>query len=163
MKTYPLTTIVALVACVLMACDNRWGDTLAGATECWEVSGYEGVGKLREFHSPYYDPYPHVTHRYLEIPDATQEYAGQVVDRHRDLIWRHPNVVGFGPSSFEDDDGSPLDVFGIQITVTEKVDQSVLPEADRIPSCLDGVPVQFVLGREGTILSYLEADTDVAP
>lgn len=37
-----------------------------------------------------------------------------------------------------------LDTSGISISVTRKVDQSTLPPEDRIPDCLEGIPVQVV-------------------
>ena len=39
--------------------------------------------------------------------------------------------------------GGWLETKGINVLVTEKVDQSTLPLADRIPVCLEGIPVKL--------------------
>ena len=39
-----------------------------------------------------------------------------------------------------------LDTWGITVNVLEKTDQSTLPPEDRIPTCLEGIPVQIIEG-----------------
>ena len=76
------------------------------------------------------------------------ERARAVLDEQRERIRRQPNLVHFGVNRMWDTDGNRIDEVGIVIGVSEKVDQSTLPEQDRIPGCLDGVPVQFIEGVE---------------
>ena len=72
------------------------------------------------------------------------ERAKVVLDKHRERFLRQPNLVRFGFGHLRDTDGNFIrDEIGIFIGVSERVDQSTLPEEDRIPSCIDGVPVQF--------------------
>ena len=68
-----------------------------------------------------------------------------IIDRHELLIRRQPNISGYGVQTIVDENGYPTDAMFIHIGVTEKVDQSTLPPEDRIPDCLEGVPVQFVV------------------
>ena len=58
--------------------------------------------------------------------------------------WRRPNVYGVGEAVFLDENGEWTDTVGIEVMVTNKVDQSTLPPEDRIPDCLEGVPVQML-------------------
>ncbi len=57
------------------------------------------------------------------------------------LFWRQPNVFGVGEGHFRDENGNWLDTIGIVVSVTKKVDQNTLPTKDRIPECIDGIPV----------------------
>ena len=69
--------------------------------------------------------------------------ARAILDKYEDLFWRQPNIMGVGIGFLEDEDGEWMDTVGLDVVVTEKVDQSTLPPEDRIPDCLDGVPVQI--------------------
>ena len=60
------------------------------------------------------------------------------------LFWRQPNVHAVGEGWLLDENGELTKTRGIKIRVTKKVEQSTLPREDRIPDCLDGVPVQIV-------------------
>ena len=57
--------------------------------------------------------------------------------------WRQPNVYGVSEAVFLDENGEWTDTVGIEVMVTNKVDQSTLPPEDWIPDCLEGVPVQI--------------------
>ena len=76
----------------------------------------------------------------------TDEYVHEVRLKYDDLFWRQPNVVGVGEGYFKDENGEWTERSGIRVTVTEKVDQSTLPPEDRIPDCLEGVPVNIEVG-----------------
>ena len=81
---------------------------------------------------------------------STSIYAGDVARaraiRHKydALFWRQPNVHGVGIGIILDANGQDTDRAGFTIRVTEKVDRSTLPVEDRIPDCLEGVPVQIL-------------------
>lgn len=79
-----------------------------------------------------------------KIYEADVERAEAIRHKYEDMFWRQPNVHGSGIGIIEDDSGNATDRAGFVITVTEKVDQSTLPSEDRIPDCLEGVPVQIV-------------------
>ena len=74
----------------------------------------------------------------------TPERRHEVRLKYDPLFWRQPNVHGVGEGSFGDGFGGFLKTKGIVISVTRKVDQSTLPPEDRIPDCLEGIPVQVV-------------------
>ena len=78
-----------------------------------------------------------------EIYEADVERAEAIRHKYEDMFWRQPNVHGTGIGIIEDENGNATDRVGFIITVTEKVDQSTLPPEDRIPDCLEGVPVQI--------------------
>ena len=79
----------------------------------------------------------------------TPERIHEVRVKYNDLFWRQPNVwgvgegqgVGEGPGYDAQTGWSTTS--GIVVSVTTKVAQSTLPTADRIPSCLEGVPVMI--------------------
>ena len=73
------------------------------------------------------------------------QYAFAVSFKYADLWRRQPNLAsgpGVGTIADGGRPGEPLSI-EIGILVTEKVDQSTLPREDRIPDCLDGVPVSI--------------------
>ena len=73
--------------------------------------------------------------------------------KYDDLFWRQPNVLSVGIgllTCLPPVNGRPP--VGFDIVVSEKVDQSTLPEEDRIPDVIEGVPVQI---SEGTHLEFL--------
>ena len=86
----------------------------------------------------------------------TLEHIRSVRRKYADLFRRQPNYFGQGVGSLEDEEGNDTGEIGILVHVTEKVDQSTLPEADRIPDTLEDVPVQI---QEGTIPIALGATT----
>lgn len=71
-------------------------------------------------------------------------YMRKVMKKYEDLIYRQPTVNGFGVVGRVEDDGNRGDDYGIEVYVWEKADQDTLPEADRLPDCLDGVPVRII-------------------
>ena len=83
-------------------------------------------------------------------PEITREHIIEVREKYRDLIRRQPNYSGSGgPALLMDENGESTQVRGIIVRVTEKVDQSAIPAEDRIPDCLEGVPVQIVEEEAG--------------
>ena len=74
--------------------------------------------------------------------------AIEVRNKYRPLFKRQPNYMGSKWGTFVNEDTGRPDYNrkGIIVKVSEKMDQSTLPEADRIPACLDGVPVQLQEG-----------------
>ena len=78
-------------------------------------------------------------------PEITREHIIEVREKYRDLIRRQPNYSTHGgPALLMDENGEYTQVKGIMVWVTKKVDQSAIPAEDRIPDCLEGVPVQIV-------------------
>ena len=77
--------------------------------------------------------------------EVTHEKAEAVVKKYKDLIERQPHWYSYGAKFMWDEETErpDYDRVAIVISVIKKVDQSTLPEADRLPDCLDGVPVQF--------------------
>ncbi len=81
----------------------------------------------------------------LTTPEITREHIIEVREKYRDLIRRQPNYrTHGGPALLMDENGEYTQVSGIMVWVTKKVDQSAIPAEDRIPDCLEGVPVQIV-------------------
>ncbi len=83
------------------------------------------------------------------IPDCgtkpTREHAEAVWKRYSRKIHDLPNVVSTYVDILRNVLGERWDgwVVGIIVGTTEYIDQSTLPPEDRIPECLEGVPVQF--------------------
>ena len=77
-------------------------------------------------------------------PEITDEYIHKIRVKYDPLFWRQPNVTGVGEGYFRED-GEWTETSGIIVSVAvgKKVDQSTLPPEDRIPDCLEGVPVQI--------------------
>ena len=67
----------------------------------------------------------------------------QVLRQYEDLFARQPNFIEATRGLLEDHEGTPIPIVGILVHVSEEVDQEALPPQDRIPSCLDGIPIQF--------------------
>ena len=74
----------------------------------------------------------------------TRERRHEVRLKYDPLFWRQPNVFAVGEGIFTDEEGGLLKISGIVVHVTRKVDQSTLPPEDRIPDCLEGIPVQII-------------------
>ena len=66
-----------------------------------------------------------------------------VREKYGALIRRQPGWWGLGTGNLVDAVGERTGPLGIIISVEKILDQSTLPPEDRIPDCLDGVPVQF--------------------
>ena len=67
----------------------------------------------------------------------------RVRKKYEPLFKRQPNVYSTSEGRFTDANGERIDTWGIIVSVTKKVDQSTLPPEDRIPDCLEGIPVQI--------------------
>ncbi len=81
------------------------------------------------------DECPHNRLRYNYVKSVRNKYAP--------LFQRQPNYRAHFMKTLYDEKGNSTTVLGIVVHVTEKVDQSTLHPEDRIPECLDGVPVQI--------------------
>ena len=86
-----------------------------------------------------------ITSESTSTPDCaynvTDERIHEVRVQNDGLFWRQPNVFRVGEGHFRDENGNWLDTIGIVVGVTKKVDQNTLPAKDRIPDCIDGIPV----------------------
>ena len=81
---------------------------------------------------------------YQENPTEppTFEQMRAVRDKYRPLMKGYPHYIGNSIGRSDDD---PPDVpEGITVRVTELTDPATLPEEQRIPDCLDGVPVRII-------------------
>ncbi len=91
----------------------------------------------------------------------TFERIHEIRQKYDDLFWRQPNVISVGEGRFRNPDRTPCTgpgaKNGIIVGVTAKVDQSTLPVADRIPTTLEGVPVQILI--KGVPTFYLPDPT----
>ena len=79
-------------------------------------------------------------------PENTAERIHEVRLKYDPLFKRQPNVAAISEGFIMDENGSYTETVGIVIDVSEKVDQNTLPPEDRIPDCLEGVPVQIQVG-----------------
>lgn len=79
--------------------------------------------------------------QYQKPPEIHYAYA--VIRKHEDMLLRQPNRTHVPLIGVVGDGGRPGEPLSVRIVVyvTEKVDQSALPPADRIPDCLEGIPV----------------------
>ena len=82
----------------------------------------------------------------------SHERRAEVRQRYLSVLHSKPNVLGVGMRAFKDADGEWTDVHGLIVTVDEVIDQNSIPEANRIPACLDGVPVQIEQIEQGEAL-----------
>ena len=95
-----------------------------------------------------------------ENPDDRRARVHEARLKYDPLFWRQPNVVSVGEGLLEDENRDATKTTGIVVGVSEKTDQSTLPAEDRIPDCLEGVPVQIIIeGPVKLLLEFLE-DTD---
>ena len=77
--------------------------------------------------------------------NVTNERIHEVRLRNNGLFWRQPNVHAVAEGDFRNKDRSfTNDAFGIIVEVSTLVDQSTLPEANRIPLCIEGIPIQIL-------------------
>ncbi len=70
----------------------------------------------------------------------------EVAKKYMDVFERQPNFNRVTTSLLNDENGDLTTTRGIVIYVTEKIPDEELPEFDRVPSELEGVLVQFVVG-----------------
>ena len=97
-----------------------------------------------------------------DITPERMERIHKVRLKYDPLFWRQPNVFGVGEGFLRDGRGGWLETVGINVKVTKRVDQSILPPEDRIPDCLEGVPVKITEGSPGRIIPplWVPVDTD---
>ena len=76
--------------------------------------------------------------------------------KYNDLLWRQPNVQDVSSGFLRDGKGGWIETKGIIVYVSKKVDQGTLPPEDRIPDCLEGIPVQIVEAGHGILIGALE-------
>ena len=75
----------------------------------------------------------------------------KILDKYRDRILRNLELRGYGYSfhfgvdAIDHETGLPTDKMIIRIQVNEYVEQSTLPPEDRIPECMEGVPVHYIV------------------
>ena len=75
-----------------------------------------------------------------------RERVENILAKYTDRIWKLPGVYSSRVSALRTENGLATDKYVINISVHEHIDWStVLPE-DRIPDCLEGVPVHFEKG-----------------
>ena len=80
----------------------------------------------------------------VAINTSNDVYRARAIrPKYDPLFWRQPNVHGVGIGDLRNEDGEETGLWGFVVHVTEKVDQSKLPPEDRIPDCLEGVPVEI--------------------
>ena len=72
---------------------------------------------------------------------AQTERARAIRPKYEAMFWRQPNVWSVGLGFGEDEDGELIKEVGFSISVTELVPQASLPAEDRLPECLEGIPV----------------------
>lgn len=82
----------------------------------------------------------------------SDEYMRQVVDKYADLLWNYPHHTSHSFADHRDDDGNLTGGYGITIAISEWTDPTTLPEERRVPDCLDGVPVRFVIEGPNRLL-----------
>ena len=73
------------------------------------------------------------------LPSSMHEEIIETKNRRRDYLLSFPNVkaVGVGPKLVN---GRPTGVFAVKVYVTRKVHRDQLPDKDRIPPQVDGIP-----------------------
>lgn len=85
-------------------------------------------------------------------PEETTNFINRVREKYADLFERHPGFLGTGSGFLTAEGGGDVELtkengevgrlLGITVTVEDVLDQDSLPEDQRIPDCLDGVPIQ---------------------
>ena len=75
----------------------------------------------------------------------TPERRRQVRNKYDPLFWRQPNVHGVGLGRIRDEKGEVTNTWGISVFVAKRVDQRRLPPEDRLPDCLEGIPIQIIV------------------
>ncbi len=126
---------------MLAACVDwglSWFTLFACAVVLWLAGGFAGCAA---------DPCGANLREALMIGEnmLTEERMTEVWDKYRPLFERYPTYQGGGVSDIRDENGERTEVRGLVISVYEEVDPSTLPPEDRIPDCLEGIPVQFLV------------------
>ena len=76
---------------------------------------------------------------------VTDERIEELEKKYRGLFERQPGFWTTTPGLLRGEDREPVEgTRGLLIIVEEILDQSTLPKAERIPECLEGVPVQII-------------------
>ena len=83
--------------------------------------------------------------------EITDERIHEVRLKYDRLFWRQPNVFMVSEGFLADGRGGWTEDSGINVKVTRKVDQRALPPEDRIPDCLEGIPVKITEYSEDQI------------
>ena len=87
------------------------------------------------------------------------EVMSSVIDRHLDRFLGYPHFrsVGYGIAIDPRSTGPEPTILGrgISLGVSVAVDPATLPESQRIPACLDGVPVFIQAQPEVILISAL--------
>ena len=74
---------------------------------------------------------------------AEQERIEEIMERHLPMFQRQPGFVGIRVTGeWTEDFWDTFGLLGINILVVKDLDQTTLPVADRIPDCIEGVPVR---------------------
>ena len=89
-----------------------------------------------------YQPEENVVYNHPSVRLAAAR-AKKVIEQHRQLFRRQPNWWSHGITAIQDENGQETDQLGVVIWVSQKVAQSELPEADRIPDCIGEVPIEI--------------------
>ena len=89
-----------------------------------------------------------------EDKEVTFEQAEAALEKHAALFQRQPHWIKSGVGILFDRT-QITDQVGITVFVSEQTNQTTLPEEDRIPDCVDGVPVQIVSDFEGELLEMV--------
>ena len=87
--------------------------------------------------------------------DNTPERRNEMFEKHESLIKSYPNSTDYFVGRFTDAYGRVANtdnIDGIVIQVAPWVDPDSLPTKQRVPECLEGIPVQI---REGGIIRLL--------
>lgn len=82
------------------------------------------------------------------FPNEVDVHANLVMSvraKNRDLFNRHPFFNGVGLPYVEAGSERGNRIYGISMFVTEKVNPRTLPPEDRIPDCLEDVPVRITV------------------
>ncbi len=69
----------------------------------------------------------------------------EVMNKYMDLFERQPNFDSVVPTFLVDENGDYTTTKGIKVYMLKKTPDEELPESDRVPAELEGVPVQFVV------------------
>ncbi len=75
----------------------------------------------------------------------SDDYMRAVRNKYRPLLRAFPHYQGLSYGDYRaDETGELVGGYGITLKVLEQTDQSTLPESQRVPECLDGVPVRII-------------------
>ena len=91
-----------------------------------------------------------------DLDGTVWRYIRSIAHKYRDRFTNHPHYIHpTGALAFRVAGKWIYDPRGIVVNVTKNVDQDALPSEDRIPECLDGVPVYLVV-KEPFVLTMHE-------